>query len=357
MLQLLKSSVLAARSLHAKRVVFVVSLLSFYQSFTVKVLTLKRSPSYFLTWRVIPWRWEAWRKFKNKSKTEKGEQLWEKSTSRWALTLWTPPSRTCFIAESLARSNAVWPAGFTHRHTHTHRISGSRITGRTHKRGERLLKSRHQYQGVVFGCSFQILCFDKNICDKLLKFNFNSAELIPALSQKKKHQLLKIESYWCVLLYFHFWQALKELKSSRGCVCQPWLGPATVLVLDIGAGSASEQLQRALLLAAIGGRVQRGVPQQICAVDVWRLLPAELQQTHGTRRDERPGPLNVLPPLFIVLLRAEARFFDFSHCASRSCCSRCCSSFFSDCRPVGGYCLLNNSTCGKVYFSLPSFHE
>lgn len=266
-----------------------------------------------------------------------------------------------------ASSPSRWPGQtlsglqVSHTDTHTHRVSGSRITGRTHKRGERLLKSRHQYQGVVFGCSFQILCFDKNICDKLLKFNFNSAELIPALSQVeyvwKKHQLLKIESYWCVLLYFHFWQALKELKSGRGCVCQPWLGPATVLVLDIGAGSASEQLQRALLLAAIGGRVQRGVPQQICAVDVWRLLPAELQQTHGTRRDERPGPLNVLPPLFIVLLRAEARFFDFSRCASRSCCSRCCSSFFSDCRPVGGYCLLNNSTYGKVYFSLPSFHE
>lgn len=55
------------------------------------------------------------------------------------------------------------------------------------------------------------------------------------------------------------------------------LGVLTVLVLDVGAGSTSEQLQGALLLAPIGRRVQRRVSQQVGAVDVWRLFPAELQ--------------------------------------------------------------------------------
>lgn len=54
----------------------------------------------------------------------------------------------------------------------------------------------------------------------------------------------------------------------------------TILVFDAGAGSASEQLLGTLLLATVGCRVQWSVTQQICAVDVWRLYPAELQQTH-----------------------------------------------------------------------------
>lgn len=51
----------------------------------------------------------------------------------------------------------------------------------------------------------------------------------------------------------------------------------TILVLDVWPGSTSEQLLGALLLAAVGGRVQRRVSQQVRAVDVWRLFPAELR--------------------------------------------------------------------------------
>lgn len=51
----------------------------------------------------------------------------------------------------------------------------------------------------------------------------------------------------------------------------------TILVLDVGVGSAFEELQGTLLLASIRRGVQRSVTQQICAVDVWRLFPAELQ--------------------------------------------------------------------------------
>lgn len=51
----------------------------------------------------------------------------------------------------------------------------------------------------------------------------------------------------------------------------------TVLVLDVGAGSILEQLQGTLLLASIGCTVKRSVTQQIRAVDVWRLFPAELK--------------------------------------------------------------------------------
>lgn len=51
----------------------------------------------------------------------------------------------------------------------------------------------------------------------------------------------------------------------------------TILVLDVGVGTISEQLLGTLLLAAVGCRVQRRVAQQICAVDVRRLFPAELQ--------------------------------------------------------------------------------
>lgn len=59
----------------------------------------------------------------------------------------------------------------------------------------------------------------------------------------------------------------------------PELTGGTVFVLDVGVGSASEQLQGALPLAAVRCWVQRSVTQQVCAVDVWRLFQAELQQT------------------------------------------------------------------------------
>lgn len=58
----------------------------------------------------------------------------------------------------------------------------------------------------------------------------------------------------------------------------------TVLVFDVGAGSTSEQLQGALLLAAVGCGVQWSVTQQIRAVDVWRLFPAELTHRHTENR-------------------------------------------------------------------------
>lgn len=58
-----------------------------------------------------------------------------------------------------------------------------------------------------------------------------------------------------------------------------WLTGRTVFVLDVGVGSASEQLQGALPLAAVRCWVQRSVTQQVCAVDVWRLLHAELHKT------------------------------------------------------------------------------
>ncbi len=64
----------------------------------------------------------------------------------------------------------------------------------------------------------------------------------------------------------------------------------TILVLDVGAGSTLEQFLGTQLLAAIGCRVQRSVTQQICAVDVWRLFPAELQQMHTTQADGWSGP-------------------------------------------------------------------
>lgn len=56
-----------------------------------------------------------------------------------------------------------------------------------------------------------------------------------------------------------------------------WPVSLTVLVLDVGTGSASDELHGTLLLPAIGCRVQRSVTQQVRAVDVWRLFPAELQ--------------------------------------------------------------------------------
>lgn len=56
----------------------------------------------------------------------------------------------------------------------------------------------------------------------------------------------------------------------------------TFFVSDVRAGSILEQLQGTLPLASIGGTVQWSVTQQICAVDVQGLLPAELQKTHRT---------------------------------------------------------------------------
>lgn len=51
----------------------------------------------------------------------------------------------------------------------------------------------------------------------------------------------------------------------------------TILVLDVWPGSTSEQFLCTLLLAAVGSRVERSVSQQVRAVDVWRLFPAELR--------------------------------------------------------------------------------
>lgn len=62
-----------------------------------------------------------------------------------------------------------------------------------------------------------------------------------------------------------------------------WLLHFTVFVLRTGVGAAPQQLQGAQPLASIGGTVQRSVAQQICAVDIWRLLPAELQQNTQDR--------------------------------------------------------------------------
>lgn len=71
-----------------------------------------------------------------------------------------------------------------------------------------------------------------------------------------------------------------------------WLWPVslTVLVLDVGAGSASDKLHGTLLLPAIGCRVQWSVTQQVCAVDVWRLFPAELQPTQRSTAVGFSGP-------------------------------------------------------------------
>lgn len=50
----------------------------------------------------------------------------------------------------------------------------------------------------------------------------------------------------------------------------------TILILDVWPGSTSEQFLSTMLLAAVGGRVERSVSQQVRAVDVWRLFSAEL---------------------------------------------------------------------------------
>lgn len=51
----------------------------------------------------------------------------------------------------------------------------------------------------------------------------------------------------------------------------------TIFVLNVWPRSTSEQFLGTLLLATVGSRVQRGVSQQVRAVDVWRLFPAELR--------------------------------------------------------------------------------
>lgn len=82
-----------------------------------------------------------------------------------------------------------------------------------------------------------------------------------------------------------------SLSITDRCIhdCQLWLMILTFLVLDVRAGSTFQQLQGALLLASICCRVQRSVAQQICAADVWGLLPAELQRTHKTKTDGSSG--------------------------------------------------------------------
>lgn len=70
----------------------------------------------------------------------------------------------------------------------------------------------------------------------------------------------------------HYWFLKKQAKKKKRLQVFP-----TILVLDVWPGSTSEQFLGTLLLAAVGGRVERRVSQQVGAVDVWRLFPAELR--------------------------------------------------------------------------------
>lgn len=90
-------------------------------------------------------------------------------------------------------------------------------------------------------------------------------------------------------LFFIFLLLLVYKREKKLLIGSRWA--LTFLVLDVGVGSTSEQLQRTLLLATIGCWVQRGVTQQIYAVNVWRLFPAELQQTQRSST----GKLSVGP--------------------------------------------------------------
>lgn len=82
-------------------------------------------------------------------------------------------------------------------------------------------------------------------------------------------------------------QTLLKLSFTEGIYIwdYSWLLGFTILVFDVGAGSTPEQLQGTLLLASIGCTVQWSVTQQIRAVDVWRLRPAELQWTCRIKTD------------------------------------------------------------------------
>lgn len=80
----------------------------------------------------------------------------------------------------------------------------------------------------------------------------------------------------------------------------------TILVFDMRASSAPQQLEGTLLLASIGSTVQRGVTQQICAVDVWWFLHAQLRRTHRKKRTDVFGQAHCKSYIFCGGLRHEA---------------------------------------------------
>lgn len=113
----------------------------------------------------------------------------------------------------------------------------------------------------------------------------------PAL--KKYGEVCFVKGLGGIILCFSDWDFSLQINNFSLWVRvvhdrQLWL--FTILVSDVGAGSAPEQLQGTLLLASISCRVQRSVSQQICAVDVWRLFPAELQQMQRKQTDGLCGP-------------------------------------------------------------------
>lgn len=88
-------------------------------------------------------------------------------------------------------------------------------------------------------------------------------------------------AHWCVLAVSGGYKRL---------IHDWWLqrSDVTIFVFDVWAGATLKQFQGTLLLSSIGCTVQRRVTQQVCTVDVRRLLQAQLQRTHR-KKDSTDG--------------------------------------------------------------------